>query len=695
MSARLLFRDSQGRDGEVILTQTAPTYVGRALDCAIRTDDAMVSRKHSMIRMESGAYVVEDLGSSNGTHVNDVRVTKQPLAHNDVVRCGSLWLRYIEDGPVAQPGGGVGAGTPPQSLQASPKPVAQRPSDPPGIGYAGTMASDQPALGHQPVQAPAQPAPAGAPFGGPPAMPGMGGANIGGAPAAGAGVPSDSVVVDMGADPKMLAKARGDIEELQARYDREVADGKRLRAETSTLRDRIEEMRRNLGEKDDVVEAHDRVAEELRGELRSTKEELLGQKSELAELADTVAAKERQLERVSGDIGKVKEDVEERNRQLAELARTKDEGWKKLNEQLAEIEHFREVITEQERMLEERRVGLVSQEEVIKELRDGKEQMLSQVAKLKAERDEMARDQSRHLAKLEAIDEENRRLSRVLAEAQAGRGEGGSVEHSARQSAELKDLRVEVKTLEADRARLEGMHRSAESGLDRMQERVAKLEVELRESRESREKALSARGVAEGALAKAEVARHKAAEEALNAAQAREQDKSGADDSRYELEKAQRAIAKLEAAASKKPAISEGDLAEAGAKLRHAEASVAELTASLASSREEVTILRAATKRPTRAAELEMPDTEATAIGVAAAPPELLDRTIEVHDGINDVLSEIRNNLLLVQGEFDALAKGDSSPSARTIADTLETLVGNAEDAKGILRSLKELIEFS
>ena len=97
MSARLLFRDSQGRDGEVLLSQTAPTYVGRALDCAIRTDDAMVSRKHSMIRMEGGRYVVEDLGSSNGTHVNDVRVTKQPLAHNDVVRCGSLWLRYVED----------------------------------------------------------------------------------------------------------------------------------------------------------------------------------------------------------------------------------------------------------------------------------------------------------------------------------------------------------------------------------------------------------------------------------------------------------------------------------------------------------------------------------------------------------------------------------------------------------------------
>src|SRR5688500_4060770 len=123
MGARVLFRDSQGRDGQVDLTPTAPLYVGRALDCAIRTDDAMVSRKHSMIRMENGRFFVEDLGSSNGTHVNDVRVTKHLLNHNDVVRCGSLWLRYVEDGPIAasgaalpqspvvQPGGGRKGGT--------------------------------------------------------------------------------------------------------------------------------------------------------------------------------------------------------------------------------------------------------------------------------------------------------------------------------------------------------------------------------------------------------------------------------------------------------------------------------------------------------------------------------------------------------------------------------------------------------
>src|SRR5215470_16822314 len=131
MPAKILFRDAQGREGAVDL-RGDPVWVGRAMDCAIRTDDAMVSRKHSMIRLDGGRFWVEDLGSSNGTHVNDVKIQRQALNHNDVVRCGSLWLRYVEDGPLFQPGppaassgqppgiGSSGAGLPYQSTVATP-----------------------------------------------------------------------------------------------------------------------------------------------------------------------------------------------------------------------------------------------------------------------------------------------------------------------------------------------------------------------------------------------------------------------------------------------------------------------------------------------------------------------------------------------------------------------------------------------
>src|SRR4051812_23919014 len=98
--ARLQFRDSQGREGVVELSPTETVYVGRQLECAIRTDDGMVSRRHSQIRMEGGRYVVEDLGSANGTLLNNNRIQKQALGHNDVVQCGSLMIRFMDEGAV-------------------------------------------------------------------------------------------------------------------------------------------------------------------------------------------------------------------------------------------------------------------------------------------------------------------------------------------------------------------------------------------------------------------------------------------------------------------------------------------------------------------------------------------------------------------------------------------------------------------
>src|SRR6266536_3105460 len=98
--ARLLYRDSQCRDVMVELTPTETVYVGRGLECAIRTDDGMVSRRHAQFRMENGRYVVEDLGSANGTHINKVRVQKQAVGHADVIQCGSLVVRFVDEGGV-------------------------------------------------------------------------------------------------------------------------------------------------------------------------------------------------------------------------------------------------------------------------------------------------------------------------------------------------------------------------------------------------------------------------------------------------------------------------------------------------------------------------------------------------------------------------------------------------------------------
>ena len=104
---RLLWRDAQGIEGSLDLT-AAEIRVGRAMDCAIRTDDAMVSRHHARVFWGGGGYVLEDLSSANGVYFQEQRTQSHLLKHGDAVRCGSLWLRFVDTDQLgSQPAGGT------------------------------------------------------------------------------------------------------------------------------------------------------------------------------------------------------------------------------------------------------------------------------------------------------------------------------------------------------------------------------------------------------------------------------------------------------------------------------------------------------------------------------------------------------------------------------------------------------------
>jgi len=83
------------------------------MDCAIRTDDAMVSRHHARIFWGGGGYVLEDLSSANGVYFQEQRVQSHLFKHGDAVRCGSLWLRFVD----AQQLGASAPGTPSPMMQ--------------------------------------------------------------------------------------------------------------------------------------------------------------------------------------------------------------------------------------------------------------------------------------------------------------------------------------------------------------------------------------------------------------------------------------------------------------------------------------------------------------------------------------------------------------------------------------------------
>ncbi len=67
--------------------------IGRADRCAIRLEDTYVSQVHAKISAENGSWRVQDLGSTNGTFLNDRPVTGTVEVHaGDVLRVGKTVL---------------------------------------------------------------------------------------------------------------------------------------------------------------------------------------------------------------------------------------------------------------------------------------------------------------------------------------------------------------------------------------------------------------------------------------------------------------------------------------------------------------------------------------------------------------------------------------------------------------------------
>jgi pSer/pThr/pTyr-binding forkhead associated (FHA) protein len=95
MPATIRYRD--GERTRVVLLGDVPAFVGRLPDCAVRTSDSTVTRRHARIYRDGDQYWIEDLGSDNGVHINGELVRRAPLAKGAKVHCGRLVLEYCEE----------------------------------------------------------------------------------------------------------------------------------------------------------------------------------------------------------------------------------------------------------------------------------------------------------------------------------------------------------------------------------------------------------------------------------------------------------------------------------------------------------------------------------------------------------------------------------------------------------------------
>jgi phosphoserine phosphatase RsbU/P len=76
--------------------------IGRHPDCAITVNALSVSGRHASIQGTSGTFIIEDVGSRNGTFVNDRRIEgRVNLQHGDAVRFGHAAAHFYD--PASQP----------------------------------------------------------------------------------------------------------------------------------------------------------------------------------------------------------------------------------------------------------------------------------------------------------------------------------------------------------------------------------------------------------------------------------------------------------------------------------------------------------------------------------------------------------------------------------------------------------------
>jgi DNA-binding winged helix-turn-helix (wHTH) protein len=88
-SARLIEGDRVHR------LKTGENLIGRDDDCTVVVDFTGVSRHHARITVEHGRFVLEDLGSKNGTWKNETRVREAvDLRDGDCIRLGGVPLTF-------------------------------------------------------------------------------------------------------------------------------------------------------------------------------------------------------------------------------------------------------------------------------------------------------------------------------------------------------------------------------------------------------------------------------------------------------------------------------------------------------------------------------------------------------------------------------------------------------------------------
>ncbi|MFQ5418330.1 MAG: FHA domain-containing protein [Myxococcota bacterium] len=73
----------------------AKLSLGRGPGVDLAFEDSSMSREHAIFEYADGGFRVRDLGSTNGTHQNDVSVKTADVSHGDRLRLGDHVFQFL------------------------------------------------------------------------------------------------------------------------------------------------------------------------------------------------------------------------------------------------------------------------------------------------------------------------------------------------------------------------------------------------------------------------------------------------------------------------------------------------------------------------------------------------------------------------------------------------------------------------
>jgi diguanylate cyclase (GGDEF)-like protein len=91
---------SEPRLGSRVVLGESPVEIGRGSSCNLIIDSDSVSRRHARVEWTGSGHRVVDLGSTNGTFVNAMRISGHDLRDGDRIQFGKVLLKYVAGGNI-------------------------------------------------------------------------------------------------------------------------------------------------------------------------------------------------------------------------------------------------------------------------------------------------------------------------------------------------------------------------------------------------------------------------------------------------------------------------------------------------------------------------------------------------------------------------------------------------------------------